>query len=65
VIPIESKTFVGFVVEDFFESNCRYLLMKDNCCGFVIDGSAGNIRRLITVSNPLPEKLNRNRIGGF
>jgi hypothetical protein len=46
VIPIKNTTFIEFGVEDFFESNCRYLLMKNNWSGFVIDGSATNISRL-------------------
>jgi hypothetical protein len=45
-IPIKNKTFIEFGVEDFFESNCRFLLMKDNWAGFVIDGSSSNISRL-------------------
>ncbi len=46
VIEIANKTFIEFGVEDFSESNCRYLLMKDNWSGFVIDGSASDIERL-------------------
>jgi hypothetical protein len=46
VIEINEKTFIEFGVEDFSESNCRFLLMKDNWSGFVIDGSATNIDRL-------------------
>lgn len=46
VVPIEHRTFIEFGVEDFFESNCRFLLMKDNWKGFVIDGSAKNIGKL-------------------
>lgn len=45
-VGIKNKTFIEFGVEDFLESNCRYLLMKDNWSGFVIDGAANNIRRL-------------------
>jgi hypothetical protein len=45
-LKIENRTFIEFGVEDFFESNCRYLLMKDYWEGFVIDGSDGNLRRL-------------------
>ena len=45
-IEIRNKTFIEFGVEDFFESNCRFLLMKDDWKGFVIDGSTSNIRRL-------------------
>ena len=45
-VPIENKTFIEFGVEDFFESNCRFLMMKDNWQGFVLDGSKQNIKRL-------------------
>ena len=45
-IGIPNKTFIEFGVEDFYEANCRYLLMKNHWKGFVIDGSAENIRRL-------------------
>jgi hypothetical protein len=45
-IDIRNKTFIEFGVEDFYESNCRFLLMNDNWSGFVIDGSASNIDRL-------------------
>jgi hypothetical protein len=46
VVEIPNKTFIEFGVEDFMESNCRFLMMKDNWRGFVIDGSAQNIERL-------------------
>jgi hypothetical protein len=29
-IDIKNRTFIEFGVEDFFESNCRFLLMKDD-----------------------------------
>jgi len=45
-IEIKNKTFIEFGVENFKESNCRFLLMKDNWKGFVIDGSAQNIADL-------------------
>jgi hypothetical protein len=45
-LKIPNRTFIEFGVEDFFESNCRYLLMKDLWQGFVIDGSPANIARL-------------------
>jgi hypothetical protein len=45
-LAIANRTFIEFGVEDFFESNCRYLLMKDQWSGFVIDGSPANIARL-------------------
>lgn len=46
IIDVPNKTFIEFGVEDFFESNCRFLMVKDNWQGFVIDGSAKNIARL-------------------
>ena len=45
-VEIQNKTFIEFGVEDFFESNCRYLLMASDWQGFVIDGSHENIFRL-------------------
>ena len=45
-IEIKNKTFIEFGVEDFTESNCRYLLMASDWKGFVIDGSAKKIQKL-------------------
>jgi len=45
-IDIESKTFIEFGVEDYSESNTRFLMMNDNWSGFVMDGSVGNIENL-------------------
>lgn len=45
-IDVKNKTFIEFGVEDFTESNCRFLMMKDNWSGFVIDGSPKNISSL-------------------
>lgn len=47
-IEIRNKTFIEFGVEDFRESNCRYLMMSRGWSGFVLDGSdrnVGEIRR--------------------
>jgi hypothetical protein len=44
VVPIQHRTFIEFGVEDFTEANCRFLLMKDNWRGFVIDGSEKNVQ---------------------
>jgi hypothetical protein len=46
VIEVRNRTFIEFGVESFFESNCRFLLMKDDWRGFVMDGSKANIDRL-------------------
>ncbi|MEA3047858.1 MAG: hypothetical protein QOJ53_2190 [Sphingomonadales bacterium] len=45
-LDLPARTFIEFGVEDFSESNCRFLMMKDNWRGFVIDGSERNISRL-------------------
>jgi hypothetical protein len=45
-IEIRHKTFIEFGVENFMEANCRFLLMKDNWSGYVIDGSSTNIATL-------------------
>ena len=45
-LDIRNRTFIEFGVEDFLESNCRFLMMKDFWRGFVIDGSEKNIKRL-------------------
>lgn len=46
LVPINHQTFIEFGVGDFAESNCRYLLMKNNWRGFVIDGSKAKMARL-------------------
>jgi hypothetical protein len=42
-IEIKHRTFIEFGVESFMEANCRFLLMKDNWSGYVIDASSSNI----------------------
>lgn len=46
VIEIPNQTFIEFGVENFYESNCRFLMVKDDWSGFVIDGSAKHLERL-------------------
>ncbi len=41
---IPNKTFVEFGVENYRESNTRFLLIHDNWSGLVMDGSEKNIR---------------------
>jgi len=43
VVPLADRTFIEFGVEDFSESNCRFLMMNDNFSGFVMDGSSDNV----------------------
>ena len=37
-VPIENEVFVEFGVEDYAESNTRFLLVHDNWRGFIMDG---------------------------
>lgn len=45
-VPIANRFFVEFGVEDYSESNTRFLLTNDNWSGLVMDGSDRNMRRL-------------------
>lgn len=45
-IDIQNETFIEFGVEDYLESNTRFLLMNNNWRGFVMDGSAKNMENL-------------------
>lgn len=45
-LDIPNKTFIEFGVEDYSESNTRFLMMNDNWSGFVMDGSESNIAKL-------------------
>lgn len=42
-IPIKNKTFIEFGVENYNESNTRFLMMNRNWSGLIIDGSEQNI----------------------
>ena len=45
-IEIPNKTFIEFGIQDFVESNCRYLLKKSNWSGMVIDANLRDINSL-------------------
>lgn len=38
-VAIENETFIEFGVENYLESNTRFLMMNNNWSGFVMDGS--------------------------
>ena len=42
-LHIKSKTFIEFGVQDYTESNTRFLLMNKNWTGLIMDGSEENI----------------------
>lgn len=45
-IEVPQRTFVEFGVEDYSESNTRFLLVNDNWAGLVMDADAENIHRI-------------------
>ncbi len=45
-IPDSAKTFIEFGVENYKESNTRFLLVNDNWKGLVMDGSKKNIKQI-------------------
>jgi hypothetical protein len=45
-IDLPNKIFVEFGVEDYSEANTRFLLVKDNWSGLVMDGAAANVARI-------------------
>ena len=42
-VPIESAVFVEFGVEDYTESNTRFLLVHDNWSGLIMDGGEDHV----------------------
>jgi len=46
-IPEDKRTFIEFGVQDYQESNTRFLLMNDNWSGLILDGSASNIDKVV------------------
>jgi hypothetical protein len=43
-VPIDSRNFVEFGVEDYRESNTRFLLEHDGWSGLILDGGTAHIR---------------------
>lgn len=49
-LPHARRRFIEFGVQDYQESNTRFLLMNDNWSGLILDGSEGNIAKVISDS---------------
>ena len=45
-LPIKNKTFIEFGVENYKESNTRFLLVNNAWSGMVIDGSLENVNQI-------------------
>lgn len=46
-VPEGKRKFIEFGVQDYQESNTRFLLMNDNWSGLIIDGSTSNIEKVV------------------
>jgi len=46
-LEFPNKTFVEFGVENYRESNTRFLMMNNNWSGLVMDGSASNVAQIV------------------
>lgn len=46
-LDIPNFTFIEFGVEDYMESNTRFLMMNNNWSGFVMDGSEKNVSKIV------------------
>lgn len=50
-IPHDRQTFIEFGVQDYQESNTRFLLMNDNWRGLILDGDQANMDKAIQGSD--------------
>lgn len=46
-LELPNKTFVEFGVENYRESNTRFLMMNNNWSGLVMDGSESNVAQIV------------------
>ncbi|OSQ31875.1 hypothetical protein [Thalassospira sp. MCCC 1A03138] len=47
-VPEGARRFIEFGVQDYQESNTRFLLMNDNWSGLILDGSSKNISKVVS-----------------
>jgi hypothetical protein len=80
VINIENETFIEFGVQNYIESNTRFLLINNNWRGLVFDGSSKNINyikndqiywqfsliaeHLFIDKNNINERIKKNNLSG-
>lgn len=62
-IQFPNQTFIEFGVEDYRESNTRFLLMKNNWSGLIMDGSASHIEKI--KNEPLYWKYQLTAVNAF
>jgi hypothetical protein len=46
-IPPDCQTFIEFGVQNYQESNTRFLLMNDNWRGLILDGDKANVEQIV------------------
>jgi hypothetical protein len=56
-VPIASRTFIEFGVEDYREANTRFLLVNDHWQGLVMDPDAANVERIRADTVFMTERL--------
>jgi len=62
-VQMENKIFVEFGVQDYMESNTRFLLVNNNWSGLIIDGSEENIEYV--KKDPIYWRHNLKAIAAF
>lgn len=62
-VAVKTKIFVEFGVQNYLESNTRFLLVNNNWAGLVIDGSEDNIRYI--KNDPIFWKHNLKAVHAF
>lgn len=62
-VDISQKIFIEFGVENYIESNTRFLLVNDNWTGLVMDSSADNIKFI--KKDPIYWKYDFNAVCAF
>jgi len=62
-VPVAQRIFVEFGVQDYTESNTRYLLTHDNWSGLILDGSDANIAAV--KREPLYWRYNLKAVAAF
>lgn len=62
-LPGIPQRFIEFGVQDFKESNCRFLLQHRNWRGLIMDGSAGNMAAVR--AHPLHWRHDLNAVAAF
>ncbi len=62
-IRIDNKVFIEFGVQDYKESNTRFLLQNDNWAGLIIDASSDNVKTVM--NDPVYYRNQLNAICAF